>query len=381
MIEGELITERAGVEALASEWERLAVEASNAIMTAAWVLAWLRHVAGPGTELRVVTAREGGRLIGIAPFYVAERGAAGAEHRLMGGDFGMPAEPLALPGRERELAAEVSRRLTQADPPAGSFAFGPMALSSPWAGALRETWPGRPRPLVCRLRTQGAPAIELREPSFDDWFQTLSAKLRRELRRGQRAFEAAGGVFRWSDAGTLRADAESFARLHAGRWEGRGWSRLADLGSGLPDWLEELGRPLIDQDRFGLGVLEIDGEAICVDLHLRAGRRAEGINVGWDQRRAKLGPAKLSLVRVVGAAYEKGCEWLGLGQGTPENKLRFANADEPAAWTTVLAPGPRLPLAYAQLTPALARRCVRERLEQMPEPWAERVKAAAGRLR
>ena len=48
MIEGELITERAGVEALAGEWERLAVEASNAIMTAAWVLAWLRHVAAPG---------------------------------------------------------------------------------------------------------------------------------------------------------------------------------------------------------------------------------------------------------------------------------------------------------------------------------------------
>ena len=63
VIEGQLITERAEVEALTEDWERLAVEASNAITTAAWTLAWLRHVAprDPGAGGRRARLR---RLIG-----------------------------------------------------------------------------------------------------------------------------------------------------------------------------------------------------------------------------------------------------------------------------------------------------------------------------
>jgi CelD/BcsL family acetyltransferase involved in cellulose biosynthesis len=379
--EGALITDRGSVEALAGEWERVAVEASDAVATAAWTLAWWRHVGGPDIEARVVVLREGDRLVGIAPFYLARRSGGVAVHCLMGGDFGVPLGPLAAPGHEGDLAEEIGRQLSCADPPAGALVFGPMTLATPWTNALRGRWPGRGRPLVRRLRTEGAPVVDLIPPSYEDWLKTLKSSLRRDLGRCQRHFEEAGGVFRWSDSSTLRADAEAFARLHSWRWQGRGWSRLADLGERLPDWLEDLGRPLIDDRRIGLGVLELDGKPICVDLHLSAGRRADGINVGWDQRYSKLAPAKLSLLRVVAAAYEKGCERVGLGQGPVGPKVRIANADEPVAWTTVLLPGARMPIAYAKLAPALGRRHFREVVERMPEPWPERVKAAADRLR
>ena len=294
----------------------------------------------------------------------------------------MPAEPLALPGRERELAAEVSRRLTQADPPAGSLAFGPMALASPWAGALRETWPGRPRPVVRRLRTQGAPAIELREPQL----RRLASDAERETAprpgRSQRAFEAAGGVFRWSDATTLRADAEAFARLHAGRWEGRGWSRLADLGARLPDWLEELGRPLIDA-----GPLRPRRAGDRRRGDLRRSPSQSGTSRRGHQRRLGPAPREARAGEAVAAAGRRRRLREGLraasgsGRAPPRTSFASPTPTSPRRGRWSSRPGRALPLAYAQLTPALARRCVRERLERMPEPWAERVKAAAGRLR
>ena len=381
MSEGALITERPEVEALAEEWERLAVEASNPLTTAAWTLAWWRHVAPAELKARVVVLRDGGRLVGVAPFFLAERRGGVAVHSLMGADFGVPLGPLALPGREEDLAAETGRWLSQADPPAGALAFGPMLLEPPWAQALRSAWPSRRRPLVCHLRREQAPAIELREDSYEEWLATLNRKLRRDMARSARRFKEEGGTFRWSDAGTLRADAEAFARLHSVRWQGKGWSRLTDLGERLPIWLEDLFRPLIERGRFGLGVLEIDGEPICVDISLSAGRRVEGVNVGWDERFARFGPAKLTLLHVVANAYENGCEVVGLGQGSTTHKVRIANAEEQVTWTTVLPPGRPMPIAYAQLAPALARMHVREGIQRLPEPWALRVKAGAARLR
>ena len=53
-----------------------------------------------------------------------------------------------------------------------------------------------------RLRTEGAPVIELSPPSYEDWLKTLKSSLRRDLGRCQRHFDEAGGVFRWSDSST-----------------------------------------------------------------------------------------------------------------------------------------------------------------------------------
>ena len=378
----ELIADLGRAETLSREWEALAVAASNPVASAAWVLAWWRHVAPAGTVARVVTVRDAGRLIGVAPFYLAENSRGVAEYRLMAADFGVCMEPLALPGREWDLAEAAAAALSAGEPRPGIVSFGPMRVSSPWVTALADSMPGPIRAPVRQMRVEGAPVVYLREPGYEEWFATLSSKLRRDLRRCERQFEQAGGTVRWADARSLRADAETFARLHTGRWEGRGWSRLADLGERLPAWLIDVGEPLIGEGRFGLCVLEVQGEPMCVDLHLSAGEEAAGINVGWDQSHAKLSPAKLTLLRVIAAAYEKGAARVTLGNGNLSNKVRIANGDDPAAWTSLLAPNARLPLAYARLAPELARGHARELLGRtLPEPWLERVRGAVARLR
>ncbi len=45
----------------------------------------------------------------------------------------------------------------------------------------------------------------------------------------------------------------------------------------------------------------MEGSPICADFHLAAGEELSGINVGWDERYARLAPAKLAVLRVVAA--------------------------------------------------------------------------------
>ncbi len=378
----ELISDLAAAEELAPEWDTLAVAASKPVACPNFVLAWWRHVADPATQVRIVALRDGPDLIGLAPFYLASTRMGVAEYRLMADDFGVCMEPLAAPGREWELARAIGTALSATRPRAASLRFGPMAIASPWTAALRSSWPGPVRGIVRRRRVEGAPVILLEEPGYEDWLATLSSRLRRDLRRCERIFAEAGGSSRWSDESTLRADVEAFARLHGSRWEGRGWSRLADLGARLPDWLEDVAGGLIAQRRVGLCVLEIDGEPVCVDFHLSAGEEAVGVNVGWDERCARFAPAKLAVLRVVREAYGKGCRRVSLGNGSLANKVRMANGDDPVAWTTVIPPSPRLPQAYGMLLPGLTRDRARDTLVRvLPEPWLGRAKGAVGRLR
>ena len=382
MIGHELICDLDGAAALAPEWDRLAVAASAPVACPAWVTGWWRHVAPPGMQARVVAVREGPQLIGVVPLRAVRRPAGVWEYRLMGDDFGVCMQPLAMPGREWDVAAELGRALRAGSPRAEVLSFGPMTLASPWTADIAAAWPGRLAPLVRTRRLQGAPVIVLGEPDYEQWLAGLGSKLRRDLRRCERLFAQAGGSTRWADAGSLAADARAFARLHAARWAGRGWSRLAALGERLPVWLEELGAELIGSGRLGLCVLEIDGEPICVDLHLLAGAEAVGVNVGWDERRANLAPARLALLRVVAAAYGRGAGRVHLGVGEPASKLRIANGRDAVAWTSLLLPGRGLGRAYGVLAPELARARARDMLTRsLPPERLAQVKRAAARLR
>jgi CelD/BcsL family acetyltransferase involved in cellulose biosynthesis len=202
--------------------------------------------------------------------------------------------------------------------------------------------------------------------------------MRSNLRRSQRQFEQAGGTARWSTAATLRADSEAFARLHRARWERRGWSRLLDLGGHLPDWLEGLGRDLIGSGRFRMCVLELDGASICVDFHLLAGEELCAINVGWDERYARLAPPRLAALRLVEAACGWGCERLSLGRGAQPNKLCLANGNDPVAQTTVMPASARLPATYATTLPVLLREQAREiAMRALPERFLDATRSPA----
>ena len=330
-----------------------------------------------------MAVRHRGRLVGIAPFYVANATLGTVEYRLMGGDFGMRMEPLALPGREWEVAAEIARVLASCRPRPDVVAFGPIGVTSHWPPALREGWHGAVPALVRSYRVVGEPVIILREPTFDAWLASMGTASRRNLRHEQRLFEGAGGTVRWTTAETLRADAEAFSRLHTARWAGRGQSRLVDLGARLPDWVEQLGRDLIDQGRFRMCMLEVDGSPICADFYLMAGDQFAGVNRGWDEHYARLAPGKLATVLAVQDAYRWGCRRVSLGLGAHPYKLIFANGNDPVTLsTTIMPPSLRLPGTYARALPGLLRERTRQILKRaLPAEQFEALRAMQPRLR
>ncbi len=381
MLDGELVTDVERLEALAPEWDALAVAVALPQMSPAWVLAWWRHVAPAGVVPRTVAVREGGALVGIAPYYVDATAAGRVDYRLPGIELTGRLAPLAPAGRERDVAAAIGRALAGASPRPEALLFEAAAAEPDWSGALRSGWPGSLRPPLQRTRVDGSPFVSLREASFDAWLDGKSSNFRSQMRRLRRRFAQAGGSARVATRATLAVDAAAFTRLHAGRWQDRGHSNLSDLGAHFSALIVDAGERLLDERRLTLRTLELDGEPICSQLFIEAGGRMLFVNGGWDERHAALKPSMVGLLDAVEDAFERGSGQLDLGVGEQSYKQRFADGDDALQWAMLLAPGRRLPLSIARSAPTLLRAQLRTAaLRGLSNAQTERLRRLRRRL-
>jgi CelD/BcsL family acetyltransferase involved in cellulose biosynthesis len=378
----ELVTAKDALEPLSSEWDGLAVACDRPQMAPSVVLAWWRHVAPADAQPRLIAVRDGGRLVGLAPFYVepsARR--ARIDYRLPGIELCGGIAPLAVPGREAEVAEAISATLARATPRPDLIALEGVPTAAAWGTALRSRWPEPRRPALHLYQLHGSPLVTLHEPSFDAWLAAKSANFRGQMRRLHRKFEAAGGTTRVATDATLEDDVAAFARLHAERWEDRGRSSLVELGERLPAMLAEVGRALLPSGRFRLRMLELDGEPISAQLFLAAGRTVLYVNGGWDVRHAALKPSMLGLLYTVEAAFATGEQRIDLGVGDQSYKQRFADADDPVGWSILMPPGPRQLLIRAHTAPMLARYALRGAAKRvLTDAQAKRLKGLRARL-
>jgi CelD/BcsL family acetyltransferase involved in cellulose biosynthesis len=382
MSESELICELARLEELTSEWDALAMNNAAPESAPAWMLGWWRHVAPPGAELRVVAVRDRDELIGIAPLYV-DLGEPGPRrcYRLLASDFSGSVTPLALPDRAWEVAQAVAHELTQAEPPVGTLRMGALPGASLWVTALRERWPARVRPLALRMEIQEVPTASLHQKSFDAWLQSRNSRFRNNFRRRRRRFAEHGGIERMSTKETVAEDIDTFIRLHAERWKGRGGSRLVALGDRLPPLLGELAGALLAENRFRLQILEVNGEPICAYLLVAAGGEVVGVNLGWDERFKHLNAPSLSMLSMIEEAFRQGDHRLNFGWGKVDYKREFANGSDTVTWDTLLPVGPQFPVALMGVMPAAAKRRVLQSAKRvLPADETDRLRALRNRL-
>ncbi len=358
MIGQELITDLSTLEALTPEWDALAVSNKRPTCSPAWMLGWLRHLAPAGACARVVAVRDEQELIGLAPFFVQEELRGRTDYRMMGESLPRTA-PLACPGREWEVAQAIGATLTEAIPRADVLALENGPVASPWPAALRDTWPGSVRPIARQYLVQESHTISLSAASFDAWLEGKSSNFRSQMRRMRRQFASAGGIARTSTAATLERDVDAFLRLHAGRWEGRGQSSIVARGEEMRKLFLDAGHMHVEAHRFRLCMLEIEGEPISAQLFSESGGETLYFNGGWDERFAKLKPAMLGILYAIEDAFARGDERIDLAPGGQQYKLRFADGNDPVAWTILMTPGWRLPLTAARLTPMLAQEAAR----------------------
>lgn len=386
MAVAELIVDPGGAEALAEEWDELAVASGQPTSSPAWMLAWWRHVAARGTLLQIVAVRDQGQLVGVVPLQVG--GGSGLHrpaYRLLGDDLGTTVTPLSRPNREWEVAKATAELLAARELPPHPIELGPIPAFSPWAAALREGWPGPLRPLAWRRNLSPFPTLDLKGRSFDGWLAERSGRFRSNVRRYRRLFAQAGGTYRRSTSETVAADARTFLNLHCSRFEQRGASRLFAFGDRLSTFLEDVAGVLIASGRFRLLLLEVDGQPICADLWLAAGGEVTGFNVGWDTRYRHLSPPRLAFLHTLEDACERGERRLNLGLGNIEYKRAYANSEDAVSWE-VLLPGYRnfvsfLPRAVSGVASARVRHTAKRWLTDGQQSRLLELRSAAARRR
>jgi CelD/BcsL family acetyltransferase involved in cellulose biosynthesis len=353
MPEGELIEDLGRAEALYRGWDALAVANSLPAMAPAWILAWWKHFASAGCLPRIVAVWEGEELVGLAPFYVEPDAHARLDYRLPGIELTVRLAPLARAGHEWAVATTIGAVLSRADPQPDLVALEGFPLASSWRAALRDSWPGGVRWASRWYLVYRCPTVTLEGHTYESWLAARSAHFRERMRKVRRRFEQAGGTWRFSTAESLSQDVRTLVRLHTERHGAR--SSLTLDGRRSIAMLENAGPRLLDDARFRLLVLEMDGEAVDATLAIAAGGRLLGVNGGWDERWARFSPKLLHLLYLIDDAIGRGDRQFDMGAGEQPYKLRFADATDSVGWAVLLTPGARLPLTALRVSPMLAR--------------------------
>lgn len=361
------VTDIEGLEAVAPEWDELAAacaERGTVFQSSAWARASSRKHGH--ASLRILTARQDGRLVAVAPFEV-HRGLGLPKLRWLGGPLVIYGDVLALPG------IDVGRWLTQA--------FAALAAAgeahSVQLGNVRED--ARIMRFLAdaahRLGADEAPSIDLRSAgSFAGWRQKLSRSTRRSRSRRQRDLEAAGRVsFTFEPARAV-----PLTRLRRLFELKLTWAEAnAVLSRTIGDQAFEafVSRLVSDADARDarLSTLSLDGEPIAMELGFVCGRRYLSYLGAYDPSRADLSPGAYQLERTLAACFDEGLEIFDFLPPGDTYKRTFATgATQVASWQLPLTLRGRL---EAGLTGADPIRLAKARLAQLPVPYRRPLQA------
>lgn len=361
MLRGEVIGDVDRLVDLSSGWDSLAVACGRPYCLAAWMLSWWRHVAPDGAQLRSIAVTDGDDLIGIAPFFVLAGGRGLMRYRLLAAGTSTPTMPIASPGRERDVAAVIVDKLREARPLPHAISFEGNPAASSWGRLLVDVWPGVQRPWINREVEMSAPVLSLQGRTYEEWFSSKSSNFRQQMRRGRRQLERSRATFRLAETEhELEAGLRFLFALHYQRWETRGGS--VGVNARVERMLRDAGRQLLRDGRFLLWSIEVDGAAISSLIFLRAGGEVTYWNGGFDEAWAAQRPSLQLILAAIEHAWSSGDNRVNLGGGGQPYKYRFADAEEPLEWISVIPVGSRHRLTRLQLAPVRLRRAVVRKL-------------------
>lgn len=305
------------LEAIAPEWNDLALVASNPFLTVEWLGSWW-SVFGAGDPLVLVLRDEAGRLVGGA-FCRRTRRALEAAANLRSGSWDVLAS-------DEAARREVWRLLAQIAP--GRLRLFGLIEDAPDTRVARESLGAAGYSL---FRRGGAASPYLVLP--DRW-ETLiggvSRNLRAQVGRQERALERMGTVrFRAVVGGEeLPTALEQVLRLEGSGWKGReGTAILSDPA------LEALYRSFApraaERGWLRLYLLELAGEPIAADFGCAFGSTGFLMKTGFDERYGQLSPGLVLRARALRASIEEGLSAYDfLGRAEPY-KLRWGARPRP----------------------------------------------------
>jgi CelD/BcsL family acetyltransferase involved in cellulose biosynthesis len=350
----------AGLEEFREPWQRLAEAASAPYCQPAWQLAWWRHAAPSGAELRAVVVQDGPELIGLAPFF-CDPAAGIREYRLLAAPICAEVKPLAVPGREGEVATALSAAMAGVSPKAAALTLIRQPHDSPWPELLADTWPGK-RPAVLTRADNVTPTLDLSGRRDEDFVASLSKNLRSNVRRGRRSLEGDGVTVAPVPVEQAQAHLEDLARLHPQRM---GEVESGAMLPGVDQMLVEAAEEMMPAGTYRLWAAALPDDRISVFLFVACGGAVSYWLGAIDDEWAKHRPGVVTLVAAVEEAIERGDSSFEFGPGLQDYKVRLADGERALETTTLLPRGKGYAMTRLRLAPVGLKRAVGARVRRL----------------
>lgn len=284
------------VDSLTSDWEALA-DAVKAppFLRAGWFELWWRAF-GTG-QTRLLTARRGGKLVGVLPLADDGRTITSMANDHTPG-FDLVAE-------DDEAALELSRALLDLRPRRVILEY--LAAEGPGLGSVREAAPAAGYRLVVR-DWERPPFVGL-EGDWESYEASLDGKLRRDLARRSRRLAEEGVVAIDIQDGAVKLDElldEGFALEPSGWKTSRGTAIVSrpetrDFYTGLAHWAAQRGI-------LRLSFLRLDQRPLAFQLGLEDSGVYYFVKGGYDPAYSRFAPMKLLVRSMIENAFANGFE-------------------------------------------------------------------------
>ena len=367
----EVVRDLTALEALAEEWDALVDRCSAAtpFQTHAWLASWWRSYGQRG-RLRVVTVRQDGRLVAVAPLMLRRRVLPLLTPIGVGlTDF----LDVLLDDAHAEQVAPVLARALARD----------LRLNRPWAALdlreLRPTaaahrlaphWPGALRRVPDSL-CQHLPGVPM-----DQLLARLPGRTAQRTRVKLRKLEAVGVETRLVPAEDVSQAVADLLALHELQWRGRGVTP-EHLRRRFAEHLRRSATRMVVADRAAVREYRLEGELVACDLFLQSADLVALYMYGLrPDVRERVDVAGMLFRESAAHASDTGRRELSLLRGDEPYKQRW-RPEQVYNERLVLGGGPAVALHWAAIRlRAGAVRALRSRL-----PWLAEVRRRLRDLR
>ncbi len=308
-------------ERVRGEWEGLVSQTPDAIpfATPAWQRVWLDHFQA-GRDLRLLTARDGERLIGVAPFICDGDRAEFVGHYSIC-DY---MDALVTPGFETPFFASILGKL--ADDGAKTVDLRGLRESSPTLEAVTAA-AATAGFSTSREDEALSPRVCLPD-TWDEYLQTLSKKDRHELRRKLRRLDTAGGdvvlkVVTEAEEASTGLD----ALFHLMRISSHHKEEFLDR-PGMEAFFREMTATMAAEGMLRFYFLTFDGEPVASVLNFDLGGQLFMYNSGYDPAYSHYAVGLMSKTLLIKDAIENGRRCVDFLRGDENYKYDLGGKDQ-----------------------------------------------------
>jgi len=322
---------RGPLDALLPEWHELYRRDPDAtpFSSAGWARAWWPHWSAD-SRAWIVTVRENGRLVGLAPLVAAKRGPFRVLTEL-GRPPGNYWQLLAVPELRDVVAGAVAAEIRDRADEWHALLLGGMREGSAFEAALRQAG------LRVRARRPAPyPGIAL-PGSFEEYLAALPRKRRKDLRRHMRRLD--DGRLELRDVTGARELRDAIDRWQAIRvrwWESRDKDMDPEHASTrFRDFVADAMVELVPLGLAQVWEFRHDGEVVGVEVNLMDDDRYYSWMGAYDPSVASLGLGKLAIGESIRASIEAGRSYYDLMVGDEEYKYWYGAEDRHCRWMMV----------------------------------------------